>query len=114
MIKINKTKEKFRLFRKMCSRYADVKYRALMLWKEQNEYHKHTMTRIKLRLINEHKKRITAAFYRWKENTDKKVMVQMVHETEELVNENQNLTNTLQATRQERQNLADCTTRSQF
>lgn len=29
LIKVNKTKDKYNLFRQMCIRYADVKYRAL-------------------------------------------------------------------------------------
>jgi len=113
LVKLSRRKEKFRLFRKAFIKYHDVKYRALMVWKEANGYHKHTMERIKLRLIFEHKKRLSWAFSRWKEGADKKVMVQMVYETEELVNENQNLTNSLQATQEEKTKLADCTTRSQ-
>lgn len=34
MIKLNKTKDKYHLFRQCIIRYQDVKYRALMLWKE--------------------------------------------------------------------------------
>jgi len=113
MVKINRTKEKFRMFRRMCIRYSDVKYRALMVWKENNEYHKHTMQRIKLRLINEHKRRVSKAFFKWKAGADKKQMVQMVVETEELINENQNLTNTLEVTIEEKKQLADCTGRAQ-
>jgi hypothetical protein len=75
LIKITRTKDKFRLFRKMCIRYADVKYRALMVWKENNEYHKHTMKRVKLRLIHEHKRRLSHVFYKWKEGADKRHMV---------------------------------------
>jgi hypothetical protein len=37
----------------------------------------------------------------------------MVCETEDLINENQELTNTLEATKEERKKLGDCTTRSQ-
>lgn len=88
LAKISKTKEKFRLFRKLFIRYVDVKYRAFVIWKDANDYHKHTMERVKLRLIFEHRKRLSWAFSKWKEGADKKVMVQMVHETEELINEN--------------------------
>jgi hypothetical protein len=43
LIKTNKTKDKYNLFRQCCIRYADLKYRALMVWKENVEYHNHTM-----------------------------------------------------------------------
>lgn len=88
LVKVNKTKDKHNLFRQMCIRYADVKYRALIIWKESVDYYKKTMQRIKLRLIELHKKNLTKAFFKWKEAIDKKHMVELVTFTEDLVNEN--------------------------
>jgi hypothetical protein len=95
LIKTNKTKDKYNLFRQCCIRYADLKYRALMVWKENVEYYKHSMQRVKLRLIELHKRNLSAVFFRWKEMCDKKQMVEMVSFTEDLVNENQELQNSL-------------------
>jgi hypothetical protein len=36
-------------------RYQDVMYRAMQVWIENVKYQKHTMDRVKLRLINLHK-----------------------------------------------------------
>lgn len=54
------------------------------------------MTRVKLRLIELHKRNLSSAFFKWKESIDKKVMMDLVTFTEDLVNENQELKNTLQ------------------
>lgn len=67
-----------------------------MLWKENVEYYNRTLNRTKLRLIELHKRNLSQAFFKWKETIDKKHMVEMVAFTEDLVNENQELTNTLQ------------------
>jgi hypothetical protein len=95
LIKVNKTKDKYNLFRQACIRYQDLKYRALMVWKENVQYHNDTMKRVKLRLIENHKRNLSAAFFKWKESTDKKTMVELVAFTEDLVNENQELQNSL-------------------
>jgi hypothetical protein len=91
LIKVNKTKDKYHMFRQMCIRYADVKYRALQIWKDNVDYYKRTMQRTKLRLIELHKRNQTKAFFKWKEAVDKKHMVELVTFTEDLVNENQEL-----------------------
>lgn len=44
-------REKYYALRKCCIRYADAKYRAMMVWKENIAYFKRTMNRLKLRLI---------------------------------------------------------------
>ena len=67
---------------------ADVKYRALMVWKENVQYYNHIMTRIKLRLIESHKRKLSKALFKWKESIDKKHMVELVSFTEDLMNEN--------------------------
>lgn len=46
------------------------------------------MTKIKLRIIEIHKKRLSKAYFKWKENIDKKHMIELVTFTEDLVNEN--------------------------
>lgn len=51
MIKANRQKDKYNLFRSMLIRYSDLKYRALCIWKDQVVYYKQTMQRMKLRLI---------------------------------------------------------------
>lgn len=76
------------LFRNLCIRVADVKYRALMVWKENLQYYKHIMNRIKLRLIESHKRKLSKSFFKWKESIDKKHMVELVSFTEDLMNEN--------------------------
>lgn len=65
-----------------------------MVWKENVEYYKQTMNRTKLRLIELHKRNLSAAFYKWKEASDKKHIVEMVGFSEELMHENQELQNT--------------------
>ena len=81
-------KDKYNLFRTMCIKYADVKFRALMIWKENMKYQSDVMKKLKLKIIEIHKKRISKAFFRWKEGIDKKHMVELVAFTEDLVNEN--------------------------
>jgi hypothetical protein len=49
------------------------------------------MNRIKLRLIEVHKRSLSYSFYKWKEGADKKHMVELVTFTEDLINENQEL-----------------------
>lgn len=46
------------------------------------------MNRVKLRLIETHKKNLSIAFYKWKECNDKKHMNELVAFTEDLMNEN--------------------------
>jgi len=97
----------------MCIRYADAKYRALIVWKENVQYYNQTLNRVKLRLIDTHKRKLSYALYKWKEAIDKKHMVELVSFTEDLVNENQELINTLSACKQEKEKLLDCTTKQQ-
>ena len=88
LIKVNRTKDKYNLFRQMCIRYADVKYRALMIWKENVQYHNHIMKRIKLRIIELHKCKLSKAFNKWRESADRKHMVDLITFTDEITNEN--------------------------
>ena len=53
------------------------------------------MQRVKLRLIEQHKRRLNWAFMRWKEGADKGVHMEMMVMTEDVMNENQNLSNEL-------------------
>ena len=76
------------MIRKMIGRYADLRHHAIIVWKENVDYHNHTMKRVMLRLIDQHKRRESQAFYKWKESIDKKHMVQLVQFSEELMNEN--------------------------
>jgi len=55
------------------------------------------MERVKLRLINEHKRRLNWAFMKWKEGADKGIHMEMMVMTEDVMNENQNLNNELSA-----------------
>ena len=66
-----------------------------MIWKENCQHFGHNMERFKLRLINEHKRRLNQAFMKWKEGADKGVHMEMMVMTEDVMNENQNLTNEL-------------------
>lgn len=81
------------------------------MWKENVQYHNHTMNRIKLRLIELHKRSLSHAFFHWKENIDKKHMVELVSFTEDLMNENQELQNTLAGQKKEKAQYMDQTTR---
>lgn len=89
------TKTKYHALRQCYLRHCDVKYRALKLWRENVAHYKHTMERVKLRLINEHKRRLNYAFMRMKEGADKTVHMEMMVMTEDIMNENQNLSNEL-------------------
>ena len=70
LLKVNTSKDKYNLFRQMCIRYADVKYRALSIWKDYTTFYNRTMNRTKLRLIETHKRNLSFVFYRWKESID--------------------------------------------
>ena len=50
---------------------------------------------MKLRLIEQHKRRLNWAFMKWKEGADKGVHMEMMVMTEDVMNENQNLSNDL-------------------
>ena len=89
------TKTKYRCLRNAYLKHCDVKYRALMLWKENCQHYGHNMERFKLRLINQHKRRLNWAFMKWKEGADKGCHMEMMVMTEDVMNENQNLTNEL-------------------
>mgnify|MGYP001626693579 CR=1 FL=1 len=53
------------------------------------------MDRVKLRLIAQHKRRLNWAFMKWKEGADKGVHMEMMVMTEDIMNDNQNLSNDL-------------------
>jgi len=46
------------------------------------------MQRVKLRLINLHKQNLSKALFKWKEITDKKHLIVLSKQTEDLLNEN--------------------------
>jgi len=46
------------------------------------------MKKIKLRLIDLHRRGVSKAFFKWKESIDKKHMIELATFTEDLVNEN--------------------------
>ena len=75
LLKVNMSKDKYNIFRQLCIRCADVKFRTLTIWKDYNTYYKRTMNRAKLRLIETHKRNLSAAYYKWKESIDKKQMI---------------------------------------
>jgi hypothetical protein len=75
-------------------------YKALLIWKNCVVFHKQVLHRLKLRLIDEHKRRLRIAFMRWKESTDKKIHIDLLKVTEDHMNENQNLINELNAKKQ--------------
>jgi len=89
------TKTKYNALRKAYLKHCDVKYKALMIWRENCKHFSHNMDRMKLRLINEHKRRLNWAFMKWKECSDKGVHLEMMVMTEDVMNENQNLSNEL-------------------
>lgn len=95
LIKLSAQKDKAQLFRNAVKRHQDVMYRAITVWREACRYHRHSMQRVKLRLINLHKQSLSKALFKWKEATDKKHLVKLAVLTEDLQNENQNLVNTL-------------------
>ena len=84
-----------------------------MIWKEAQTYHEHTMDRVKMRLIHLHKNTTSQAFFKWKDSIDKKHVVELVSFTEDLMNENQDLTNTLEKAKERQTQLMDQTTRTQ-
>lgn len=89
------TKTKYHALRQAYLKHCDVKYKALMIWKENCQHYSHNMQRVKLRLISEHKRRLNWAFMKWKEGADKTVHMEMMVMTEDVMNENQNLSNEL-------------------
>jgi hypothetical protein len=106
LVKLSAQKDKAQLFRNCIKRHQDVQYRALQVWRENCRYHRHTMQRVKLRLVNLHKQSLSKALFKWKEACDKKHMVKLAVMTEDLQNENQNLVNTLGAQRKRQKAMA--------
>jgi len=105
LIKSYRQKDKYNALRKCCIRYADAKYRALMVWKENIAYFKRTMSRTKLRLIEQHRRNLAKAFLRWREGSNRKTLLSLLVTTDDLLNENQELKNTLQACYSEEERL---------
>lgn len=62
------------------------------------------MNRVKMRLIEQHKRRLNWAFMAWKEGADKGVHMEMMVMTEDVMNENQNLSNELSVKKEIREN----------
>ena len=89
------TKTKYNALRQCYLKHCDVLYAALLRWKENCQHYNHNMERVKLRLINEHRRRLNHAFMKWKEGHDKNVHMEMMVMTEDVMNENQNLSNEL-------------------
>lgn len=105
LIKQYRMKDKYNLFRKCCIRYADARYRALMVWKENIAYFKRIMARTKLRMIEQHRRNLAKAFLRWREGSSRKTLLSLLGTTEDLLNENQELKNSLEACYQEEERL---------
>ena len=95
IIRSNVQKDKYNALRKCCMRYSDAKYRAIIVWKENISYFKRTMNRAKLRLIELHRINLSIAFMKWREGSDRLHMIDLLNQTEDLKNENQDLRNTL-------------------
>lgn len=55
LVKMSHQKDKIALFKKAFKRYQDVLYRGFTEWRGRVKYHNHTISRIKLRLMNLHK-----------------------------------------------------------
>lgn len=89
-------------------RVSDAKYRALQVWKENLAYWNRTMQGMKLRLIELHRRNLSIAFTKWREGSDRKRMVDLLRVTEDLMNDNQELQNNLQACHAEQDRLAGC------
>jgi hypothetical protein len=85
----------------------------MQVWKENIIYLKKTMNRMKLRLIELHRRNLAVAFVRWREGTDRKRMVELLGVTEDLMNDNQELRNTLSRCYQEEERLQQCKFRQQ-
>ena len=100
------TKTKYNALRKSYLKYCDVKYKALMTWKENCKFYNHSMDRVKIRLINEHKRRLSWAFMKWKEGKDKEIHMEMMTMTEDVMNCNQDLSNELSSKKEIRQKQA--------
>ena len=86
----------------------------MQVWKENVRYINDVMKKIKLRLIEQHRRRVSHFFFKWKESIDKKHIVEMTTFTEDLVNENQNLQNEVQSQQREKEKLADQSGRTQI
>lgn len=99
-------KDKAQLFRNFIKRHQDLMFRALTIWKERCKFHSHNMDRLKLRLINLHKQTLAKALYNWKEHCDQKHMGKLAVMTEDLMNENQNLENTLKSQKKRQKAMA--------
>jgi hypothetical protein len=69
-------------------RYSDAKYRAIIVWKENISYFKRTMNRAKLRLIELHRINLSIAFMKWREGSDRLHMIDLLNQTDDLINEN--------------------------
>ena len=95
LIKNMNNQTKLHALRQCYYRHCDHVYKALLIWKNAVIFHKQVLHRLKLRLIDEHKRRLRISFMRWKESTDKQTHQMLLKRTEDHMNENQNLINEL-------------------
>ncbi len=100
MIKNSAVRQKLHVLRQCYYRHCDIAYKAILVWKNAVSYHKQVLHRLKLKLIDEHKRRLRIALMRWKESSDKMVHIDLLRVTEDHLNENQNLINELQDKKQ--------------
>lgn len=76
------------MLRQCFFRHCDIAYKAILVWKNAVTYHKQVLHRLKLKLIDEHKRRLRIALMRWKESSDKMVHIDLLRVTEDHLNEN--------------------------
>ena len=76
---------------------------ALQTWRKYVSYYHHVLDRMKVRIEAIHKRRLTSAFMRWRGKKDSEVLLEMKFETENMENDNQNLSNDLSVKKQIRE-----------
>jgi len=95
LVKNTAAQTKIHVLRQWYLRNCDHMYKALLIWKNACTFRRQVLQRLKLRLIDEHKRRSRIAYMRWKESTDRKIHLDLLKQTEDHMNENQNLVNEL-------------------
>lgn len=91
---------KMHVLRQCYLRHCDLLFNAMQLWRASCSHRRAVLYRLRLRMIDSHKRRLRIAFMRWKESTDKQIHLDLLKVTEDHINENQNLINELNLKRQ--------------
>lgn len=88
LIKNKATETKRNALRNCYLKHCDVKAKALMIWRDHCKFYNHNMKRMKMRIINQYRKKLSYYFMKWKSGADGDVHMEMMVMTEDFENDN--------------------------